>query len=829
MNPTLIARFLRREGTRFALAGGSIAIGAAALAIVIGLVGSVEQFIREEGRVLIGGDLSISSAAPYDQASDPALTEALTRGSRITLRTETLATVRSERAGEAITALASAKIVDPSYPLFGALTLENPGERLPSPSGVFLAPALAQRLGVTIGESIAIGNTSFTVENLVLREPDEVGSGFRFGPLLLVGSDGWQRTGIAKEASRVTNTLLVAFPPLMSMTDRTRLQGDIEARAIAQGARVDVADRGPERLLFATLAAERFFYVIIALALFLAAVNVRVNLTYLFASLVRPIAILRALGFRRRNVLLLFALILALVAAGSGTLGAVLGETIVRALLPTASVALDHELRAVGFLSTAPGVILFSVFLALLSGTAFLSRITRVEPKVLLAGYHTEGETRMGYRRDLPYLLLALFGLFVGVWVLTGHASVGAIATAGIAGSFGMVALVASLVVRSLGRKRDRVAFRWRAIISFIRFQGPIFTSAIASLAIAIGAVGAIVLIQANIQGNLRGQFRADAPNLYLLDIQPDQEDGVATIMGETWRSFPIIRGRFMERDGIKIQENIDEEDPELTREFNLTYRSDLIEGERLVSGVWHGTTGRGEVSLEQDFAERAKLMLGSRVVFLVQGFPVSATVTSIRSAETTTGLPFFFLVFSPDVLEGLPRSSFGYAFLSRDEVSRTVARLTKDYPNVSALPIDDVLATLGRIVGLLGVAVATTAIPAIGLGLLLIVAMLALAARERKNDLLVFTALGAGRTLLRSLFVRESLAGLIGATIVGLGIAHALAWGLNRWVFDFPEFFFSPLVLGVAAFVLLTSWGIASLSARSLTGQSPSALLRKQ
>ena len=110
-----------------------------------------------------------------------------------------------------------------------------------------------------------------------------------------------------------------------------------------------------------------------------------------------------------------------------------------------------------------------------------------------------------------------------------------------------------------------------------------------------------------------------------------------------------------------------------------------------------------------------------------------------------------------------------------------------------------------------------------------MIVSLLAAAVRERTNDMLVFTAVGAPRPLLFGLVVRESLTGLTFAALLGVVISHVTVLVLNRELCDFTQYFFSPLVIGAVACLFIAATVVAVMAARRLSQVSPAALLRKQ
>lgn len=826
----LFPRIVSRGGTRLALAGASLTIGAMTLATVLGLIGSVREFFIAQSRELLGGDVIIESDSSVPQNTAP-ITELVRRGATLSERIDTLVVVQSTRENlpnRLSALLTSLKVIDDAYPLYGDLKTRLGGKSIPSPHEVFVAPDVLERMGIVIGDTLIIGNESFTIANVVEREPDRVGGSFRLGPLIILSRDGWKRTGIDGKQSRAEHVLGIRFPKELSDDAQKQLLADIRETYPRPNYRVATAKDGPSSLLRILESAERFFFTMIVLALFLVVVNIRVNLVYFLASYQKTIAIMRSLGIRRGVLFSLFLALLAVLSTVAGSLGAIIGNIAANAALPFAERFIENPLPAISLSANFLTVVGFTVLLCFLSALGFLARVAAIEPKMLLLGYGAEHGKILALLRELPTLILTIFGLFVGIYYLTERFSVAAVAVSAIVGCFAILYALARSGI-SLGyAARMRLPFCVRSIFAFLKHQGVIGTTAIASLTIALSSVFAIALIERNVLGNLRSEFRANAPNIYLIDIQPDQLDWVRNTMGPSWRDFSIVRARFIERDGTDIQANLANEDPEMRREFNLTAGTELIDGERLVAGTWHGSTGRAEVSVEKDFAERAKLTLGSRVRFSVQGFPIEATVTSIREVTTTNGLPFFFLVFSPDVLAPFPKTSFGYAYVPENDIPVIQNHIAATYPNISSIPTTQIIETAGRVVAALSAAVVATAVPALLLGFVLITAMLALSARERANDMLVFTAFGARLPLLFSLFLTESAAIVLISGMFALGISLSGVFTLNRFVFDFGGFYFAQEISWIYGLVFTTTMAVAFIFARGFTKRTPAELLRK-
>ncbi len=827
----LLPKLMKRNGLRFLLAFLSLAVGALTLATVLGLIGSVQQFFVSQSRSLVGGDVTIKENSPTVIEGNPTLTQLTTLGATYSRRIDTLVVVQSNKkpdVGRLSSLLVSLKVVDRNYPLFGTLNTEDDVSKPLAKNQVFVAHDLLVRMGLSKGDVLTIGKGSFIITDVITGEPDRVAGSFRLGPLMIMSDEGWSMTGIFGKQSRADYTLSVRYPDTLAKNLAMVYSAQLRKDFTRSGSQVAVASDGPTTLNRILDAAKRFFSTIIVLALFLVIVNIRVNLIYFLASFQKTIAIMRALGLRRFHLLLLFLLILGILSLIAGVAGALAGNLLANVILPYAQSFIGSTLPAVSVLANIPLISLFTLLLCLFSATGFLSRLIVIDPKMLLMGYGVEHGNFRTLLRETPALIFTLTGLYLGVWYLTTSAFIGFIAVASIAGVFVILFFLVRLGIALGHRKRFAFTFPVRSIMNFLRHQGVLGVTAITSLTIALASIFAVALIEQNVRGNLGTEFKQDAPNLYAIDIQSDQLPGVRDIMGNSWKDFSVVRGRFMKRDGYTVQDNLATKDTELAREFNLTSRGELIEGEHVVSGNWHGESGMHQVSVEREFAQRAKLRLGSNVEFQVEGIPISATVTSIHEVNTTGGLPFFFLVFSPDVLRDFPRSSFGYAFVPETKIPEIQNQLAAMYPNISTIPTTQILEAVNKVVGVLTIAVIATAIPALLLGFILIIAMLALSVRERANDMLVFTAFGARLRLLFSLFVLESVSVIILAGLFAILISFLGAYVLNRYLFEFKGFYGSWDILWIMIAVVTLTAVIALWFAKRFTSLTPTELLRK-
>src|SRR5205823_10248396 len=94
--------------------------------------------------------------------------------------------------------------------------------------------------------------------------------------------------------------------------------------------------------------------------------------------------------------------------------------------------------------------------------------------------------------------------------------------------------------------------------------------------------------------------------------------------------------------------------------------------------------------------------------------------------------------------------------YLPPAEEDGLVGRVTERFPNVSAIPVGDALATVAQIVGAIGTAIRLVAAVALAAGLLVLGGAVAAGHRRRVYDSVVLKVLGATRPMLAAAFLAE-------------------------------------------------------------------------
>src|SRR5207253_965010 len=204
-------------------------------------------------------------------------------------------------------------------------------------------------------------------------------------------------------------------------------------------------------------------------------------------------------------------------------------------------------------------------------------------------------------RRDLPRprvggALAYLAGILViGVLIAwqAREAQAGAIMVGGVALLVVASTAIARLLIALLKRLPQR-GVSWRFGLANLRRRPLASSLQIGALALGLMALLLLTIVRGDLMQNWRTSLPPDAPNHFLINVLPDQVDGVrATIARETGVDspfYPMIRGRLVAVNGVAMDTTqfSDQRARRLAeREFNLSWSADLPKSNRVVAGKW--------------------------------------------------------------------------------------------------------------------------------------------------------------------------------------------------------------------------------------------------
>jgi putative ABC transport system permease protein len=829
------------------------------LNLAIGLIGflalnsfnsSIQEHLGRNAKGILTADLAVNATRPFTEVELQTMEQVL----RPEASTRQVSFV-SMAANETNSRLAQIIAVDDGFPFYGEMQLQERGiigadvlARELSRPVIWVYPDLLTSLGLEIGDTLKIGNTVFTVEDAVLRDPGTSFSTFGVASRIYMSYEQASGTGLMELGkSRVFYRMYYKLPPGSNENlAAEELQKAVDALGEeSYTLRIQTPARASEQVGRALGYLNNYLGLVSLVALFLAGLGA----AYLFRDYLhgrfQEIAILMSLGAPRNSTyLLLLSQIVML--GGIAVLVAGVGSLIALPILPE----LVGDFLPQGFTQEIPWNSLgVAMVLGTLGSLIFclpvLTSIHGVKPILLLRDTsHTFQGTANWKLRVLSYApgLLVYGGLVV--WV------------AGLKrGGLFLVLFLGALGVLSL---LAWVLFRWCGSLSNSR--GPVLKIALRSLnrnrvaaiscflSMSLGTllINLIPQIQQGLQQELQRPEDGQVPTFFVFDIQPEQVDGLRQVVAqagfELERVSPLIRARVSHVNG-EIYEGRDRDDvgrdeQRERRRRSRTYNLSYLSAEQLADEVVMGTPLRerydfasgapAKISLEKEFAGWRDWRVGDRVTFDVSGIPVETEVANIREVKWTTFQPDFFITLQPGVLEDAPQ-----VFLAsirnvpnEDRIALQNA-IVRAYPNISVVDVTRILERVFAIIDQVSFAINFMAYLAILAGLIVLYSIARQEVQGRMWEMNLLKTLGARFPLVMRIIQAEfgmlALFAAASGLLLSLIFSYVVSYVVfeNIWSVNWGSNAFT--LIAVVALSVTT----ATLAGFKTLRQKPLALLR--
>jgi putative ABC transport system permease protein len=331
----------------------------------------------------------------------------------------------------------------------------------------------------------------------------------------------------------------------------------------------------------------------------------------------------------------------------------------------------------------------------------------------------------------------------------------------------------------------------------------------------------------------------AESPSLYLIDVQPDQIEGVSDIVRSMQlpilETMPIVTMRIQSIRGVPMKELEKQATiPKwvLQREYRASYRAQLGGTEKVVAGNWFAGAfdgkGPAPISLEKKIAQDLHLGVGDELVMDVQGIPITTRVANLREVDWSKMNLNFFMVFPPGVLESAPGSNVITTRMPAGASSGQLQRaLVKKFPNVTAIDLGLILDTVRGILEKAARIISILAGFTVLAGLPILAATLLNGRDQRLRESVLLRTLGASSHQVRVILIVEYATLGVLSALTGVVLSVAASWALARFVFEAEPWPDPQLLMAAfASAVALAVLGGLALS-RGVTEHPPMAVLR--
>lgn len=818
----------RSQRVRLVVFSLAIVSGVAALTAIQSLKASVERGIASEAKALLGSDLRVSTRS---EISAEEMRQLAGMAGRISRETSFPSMMRFLPQGAA--RLVQVRGIEGDFPFYGKVETrpEDAWEKLPEEGGVLLEPAMLEQFSAKIGDSVELGGIRLKILGVV-DKPAPRGNRFGgFAPEAYVRMADIERSGLLGKNSMASHRIHLQISGGPAPDDLKRI---IQVDFPDTSWHLETPEDTRENLGDALENFQKFLGLIALASLALGAIGVAGAVHAHVTRRIPTIAILRCLGCPGHLAFGIYfaqAMVLGLFGA---LLGAALGIGLQMGLLEgfrdqlPVSVNPSPEWKIVARTTTTG--------FAVCCGFALLPlmRIRGVSPAETLRG---GSGLKVGILRTLP-----VYFLMAGLLALVAHsndpdwkrslAMVGGMSVAFLA----LAAVARGLMAVSRRVVGTRAPYLLRQGVSNLHRPGN--QSLLFLLSLGLGTFFLVTILSAGnfLNDRLTLQQSGKSPNLYLIDVQPDQVAGVRKLLKAgglpALESAPMVTMRVKSIRGVDAAEAKGIPAWVARREFRSTYRDSLNSTETLVAGKL--ATGSADpsglvpISLEEDIAKDMKVGLGDEILMGVQGIPIRTLVTSLRRVDWSRFNLNFFMVFPPGVLEDAPGFHVITTRTPTPAASGNLQReLAENFANVSAIDLTRILETVRDILARISTVITVLAGFTVLAGLPILIGTLLNGRDVRLKESVLLRTLGASAYQVRIILVIEYAAlGMLSA-LTGVLLAAAATAALAIFVFKASPWPDPKLLLAALGAVMAVAVLGGLALGRGVSRNAPLEILR--
>jgi len=825
----------KASGRKLILFMASIILGLAAVVSIQSFGENLKENISLQSKSLMGADFKIDSNKPINERVT-GIIDSLGGADAKEISFASMAAFPKTDAAK----LMQVRGLEGGFPFYGALETEPTaaaGQYQEQGAALVDATVMFQ-LGIQPGDSIKVGNITLPIAGALISVPGSAAIFSSIAPPVIIPFSFITETGLVQQGSRINYDYYFIAGPELDMEQMDKTLGPI---IDAQDADLDTHISTSERLGQRYDNFGKFLNLVAFIALLLGCVGIASAINIYIKEKLRAVAVLKCIGATRRQTFLIYLIQI----AAMGLLGGIIGTGFGLLLQELFPLFLQDLLPVDVEMSFSPQVILMGLLLGILMSVLFalypLMGTLYISPLQALR-VQDDSRSKSGKAGLLVLLGIFLFIFLFSFWILKDWryslAFVG-----GIIITFSILAGVAKLFMKAI-KKHFPSSWGFPARQSLLNLFRPQNQTLTLVLAIGVGTflistlyfTKDVLLAQASLETN------SNSPNMILLDVQTGQTEAIAkTITDENLPvldDIPIVTMRVQNIAGKSV--NAIKQDTSskvkqwiLNHEFRVTYRDSLIASESLEQGKWTSEITQTElipISISDNFADDAKVNLGDKLSFNVQGVLLNTFVGSIRTVDWSRMQMNFSIVFPKGVLEDAPQFRVITTNVPNEEASAGLQqKLVREFPNVSIIDLRQVLSVIEGLLNKISWIINFMAFFSILTGIIVLLGAVRTSKYQRIKESVLLRTIGAkSDQILKILALEYMYLGVLGALsgiLLSLISSQLLAW----LVFDSPFipslFPFLVLLPGIVLLVLIIGLG----NSISVIKSPPLEVLRKE
>lgn len=360
-------------------------------------------------------------------------------------------------------------------------------------------------------------------------------------------------------------------------------------------------------------------------------------------------------------------------------------------------------------------------------------------------------------------------------------------------------------------------------------------SAVLAALGTGVMLILAVYLMQSAVVQEMHSEVAPDTPNVFLVDISPDEIAGVKSLLAKQagvkspLDTIPVISSRMVSIDGVGVEDlKVKNYPKRMLRSVSLTWSEGMPQGMKILEGKWWAARDNSGLAVAEWVAKRLQLQVGSQVVFEVSDRMIPTRVASIYRIDGDNAFARSEFILAPALLKHVPATWYGGIHFAPANIAEMERALFAAYPTITVISLADILQTIQDVVGHVTLVIRFLAGFSILAGAVILASSVASTRFRRIKEVVVLKTLGATRVRVAQVFSVEFavlgiLAGVVGAVFANLLSRILLHRMQVTYHLDLRGTVIA--VVATAALAMITGW-VASFR---ILGQKPLEVLREE
>jgi len=823
----------RKDRSKLVLFMSSIVLGVAALVAINSFNDNLVRDINQQAKSLLGADITATNNRPIS----PKVVEMLdSLGGEVSTEAELFSMALFPSTGES--QFVRIKAVEGGFPYYGTMLTEpaNAADRYKTSLSALVDDGLMIQQGLSIGDSIKLGEQTFPIIGRLMTAFGSIGVGSSFAPPVYIGKQYLDNTELIQPGSLVNYAQYHKVVGNLDLDDWEDLRRETFR---SESVRITTVEDQKDNLQEAFSSLNTFLNLVALISLLLACIGVASSVLIYVKGKISSIAILRCLGMQGQEAFMVYFVQIFVLGSLSVLIGVLLGSAVQMVLPIVLKGFLPYEVT----MTMSPSSMLSGLVVGIVITTLFalgpLLGVRKVSPLNTLRVTNTNaGTDRLQWLVYIGIVLTVLAFL----WNLTGSLPDAAISTAGLAGAFAVLYLVALGVTWAARRFFPAAApFAVRQGISNLYRPNNQTRTLIVSIGLGTAILTVLFVLQGLILSNVSGMGAGNQPNMILYGIESNQKEELEDLTNSydmpVLQHVPVVTMDLAAWKGKTKKEWLTDTTRTarrwaINREARVSYREEMNPDDKLIEGTYTGVHDGGDsimISLDERYASGLDVGLGDQLVWNVQGAMITTYVGSIRKINFRKMESRFFILFPTGVLEQAPQFMI---LVTKSPDKQTTAdyrnAVVKAMPNVSVIDLGSILVTLNDIVTKVSYVIKFMAAFSILIGLIVLISSLFLSKYQRIRESVLLRTLGAeSKQIFRINAVEYAALGGLSA-LTGIVLALIGSYLLARFAFELDFVLSWWPVAGIFVFIVGLTIAIGLWNSREVVRSSPLEILRR-